>query len=373
MTKPKRVGFVATGDEIIVGDIINTNVAYFAQQLKLSNIVPGKQITVGDNETDIRDAILYLAQDHDCVVTIGGLGPTKDDLTRNGLAKALNLSLEFYEEAWQWIVERFAERKIPLTDNNRQQAFLPKGSRAIENINGSACASYLEHQGKDYFMLPGPPNECFSLFDEAVVPQLKAKHYQCDIFRKIWLLFGVSESKIADYLEKIPENGCEVGYRVSYPYLEIKLACENEADLKKTAAEFDKVLNEFSISNERICASQQLINAIQNSHKTLLIDDQATGGRLQNLLFTPKTAEKINFVPSCHSRLCPRGYESGNPSLKIQIRGLEEYWQNKKADQYQIELDTNGELEKLTIPVRGQNSLIYACELIAMRILDYLS
>jgi len=359
MIKIKRVGFVATGDEIIVGDIVNTNVAYFAQQLKLSNIVPGKQITVADNENDIRDAILYIQQDHDCIITIGGLGPTKDDLTRNGLAAAVNLPLEFYEEPWQWIARRFAERNIPLTDNNRQQAFLPKGSLAIHNTNGSACACYLEHQGKDYFMLPGPPNECYSLFDEAILPRLKAKNYQRSIFRKIWLLFGVSESKIADSLEKIPENGCEIGYRVNYPYLEIKLACENEADLKKTAAEFDSVLNEFSISNERICASQQLISSLEKSNKTICIDDQATGGRFQNLIYTPKTAEKVNFG-------------GAKLDLNIQIRGLQEYWQNKKTDHYRLELIINGDSQKLIIPVRGQNSLVYACELVAMKLLSKL-
>lgn len=367
MPKPKRVGFVATGDEIIVGDIINTNAAYFAQQLKLNNMVPGKQLTVADNEHDIHEAIEYISRDHDCVITIGGLGPTKDDLTRNGLAAAVSLPLEFYEAPWQWIAQRFAEKNIPLTENNRQQAFLPKGSVAIHNKNGSACACYLEHQGKDYFMLPGPPNESCSLFDEAVLPRLQAKNYQRPIFRKIWLLFGVSESKIASELEKIPENGCEIGYRIAYPYLEIKLANENEADLKKTAAEFDHVLNPFSISNERINASQQLISAIEKSDKTISIDDQATGGRLQSLLLTPKTANKLNFTAPCHSS------ESGNPSLTVQVKGLEEYWQNQKADQYQIELNINGNSQKLIIPVRGQNSLLYACELIAIKLLAFIS
>lgn len=358
----KRVGFVATGDEIINGDIINTNVAHFAQQLKLHDIQPGKQITAADEEAEIRDAILYLAKDHDAIITIGGLGPTKDDLTRNALAAALELPLIFYPEPWQWIEDKFSALHLPLTENNRQQALLPKGSLPIHNPNGSACAAYLEHAGKDYFMLPGPPNECFPLFEKNVLPTLQEKNYIDKVFRKTWMLFGCSESRIADKLERIDYTGCELGYRVSYPYLEIKLKAKRESDLNKVVPLFEAALKNDLIGHDRQTGTEKLLALLKTKKKKLIVDDRATGGRLASLLYTPETTDSVSFLGMpTHLDTIPN----------ITLTGLEDYWKQHTRDFFDLTLHIENETETLKIPSRKEKTLIYACELICLKLLRF--
>src|SRR5688572_4831260 len=103
MEKNQRVGFVATGDELVNGDILNTNSQYCCQRLIEHSIIPGQQLVVGDHREEIQRAIRYLWPTHSAIITIGGLGPTADDVTRYGLADALDLPLQFYPPAWHWI------------------------------------------------------------------------------------------------------------------------------------------------------------------------------------------------------------------------------------------------------------------------------
>ena len=242
----KRVAFVCTGEELVIGDIEDTNSTFFAQQFVKNDIHPGQRVIVGDDETEIENAIRYLQPLHQTIITIGGLGPTSDDRTRYALSKALNCPLVFYDSVWQWIVDRvnqFTQKKSEITENNRQQAWFPEGSQPIFNANGTAAACYLQHDGKDIFMLPGPPNECRPIFQEVVLPLLQKQNYPYKIYRRSWLLFGVSESKIADQLEKIERDpNCALGYRVHYPYLEIKLWSNNEIALNRISKKFDIIL-----------------------------------------------------------------------------------------------------------------------------------
>src|SRR5690606_22518662 len=99
----KRIAFLATGEEIINGDIQDTNATYFAQHFIEQGIQPGRRVTVGDHRQETENAIRYLLADHDALITIGGLGPTSDDLTRFAVADALGLTLTFDEQAWQWV------------------------------------------------------------------------------------------------------------------------------------------------------------------------------------------------------------------------------------------------------------------------------
>ncbi len=356
MAEVKVVALLATGDEIINGDIVNSNTAYFAQQLKLSDIRPGKQLTVGDDKEAIKQAVLYLSQDHDAIITIGGLGPTEDDVTRFGLAEALQLPLEFNAEAWRDIETRFKQYRITITENNRLQALLPKNSQMIPNPNGSACACYLHHNNKDYFMLPGPPNECFPLFDSVVKPLLLKNGYSKKMWRHNWLLFNVSESAIATQLEKIDNPDCDLGYRVNYPYLEVKLSCENKTAFDTAIKKFDAILKSQCISNTVETASMQLVKKLSTAKNKLRICDNATGGYLQSVLLTPQTYHALTF---CHDGVSD-----------VAVNGLEDYWQQQAADYYQLQLKIHAKTETLTLPARGAKSLLYCCELVCLKLLN---
>ncbi len=239
----KRVGFVCTGEELVIGACQDTNSTIFAQQFTEHHIQAGQRVTVGDETHEIESAINFLLSTHHALITIGGLGPTSDDRTRYALSKAIHQELEFNDEAWQWIVERFTKKNLEIPETNRQQALLPIGSTPIYNANGSAAACYVHHEGKDIFMLPGPPNECLPIFQEVVLPMLLQKNYAHHIYRHSWMLYGVSESSIAAQLESLElEPQCTLGYRVHKPYLEIKLWSDNQEALNKMIQKFDPLL-----------------------------------------------------------------------------------------------------------------------------------
>lgn len=253
----KRVAFIATGEEIIIGDIQDTNATYFAQQLVEHDIKPGQRVLVGDDPKEIESAIRYLRPDHEAIITIGGLGPTSDDLTRYALANALGMELKFDNQAWQWVEDIYLskglvtdKRHVPKT--NRQQALLPQGSTAIRNANGTAAACYLLHENKDFFMLPGPPNECRPIFHEAVLPTLLKRNFAHKIYRKSWLLVNVSESAMAAQLDPLMTNtSCQLGYRVHYPYLEIKLWSDDKLALDQLSAVFEPLLHGHVVNHQK--------------------------------------------------------------------------------------------------------------------------
>ena len=366
-----RVGFVATGDELIHGDILNTNSRYFSERLVENGIEPGRQVVVSDDQLEIEQAIRYLLKDHRAVITIGGLGPTEDDRTRYALADAIGTELIFNDQAWQWVVKIITSKGLDIPDTNRQQALLPINSEAIYNANGTAAACYIKHNDQDIFMLPGPPNECFPIFNEVVLPKLLKENYQKIIYKKNWLLLGVSESKIADQLEKLmPHSNCTLGYRVHYPYLEIKLRSPDEKALTQLSKQFSTILKPAVISESKQTASEQLFHYLEQSLLPIHVQDNATFGLLEATLKAPSTQQIIHF------------YRHEPPSEKsiitVKINGLDDYWKGNK-DQcikmpiiISIQQDKKTETIKKEIFNRGKPSIHHAVEVICWELLNYL-
>ena len=244
----KRVGFVATGEELINGDTLETNATHFAHTLIKNNIQPGQRVVVGDDQQEIEQAIRYLFPGHEALITIGGLGPTIDDRTRYALSAALSCRLVFNEQTWQWIFGRLTEKGFPIPDTNRQQALLPENANPIHNANGTAAACYFQHEGKDIFMLPGPPKECFPIFHDVVLPKLQENGYAYKIYRKSWLLIRANEGLLASQLEKLMANSqCNLGYCIRSPYLEIKLWSENQEALETLSQPFLLILKPYLV------------------------------------------------------------------------------------------------------------------------------
>jgi nicotinamide-nucleotide amidase len=360
--KDKRVGLVATGDELVNGDILNTNGQYFTQRFIDLGISPGQQVVVSDDTDEISDAIRYLLKDHEAVITIGGLGPTSDDKTRYGLAKALHVELEFYENAWQWIEDRLSDLGLKIPETNRQQALLPKGSKAIHNANGTAAACYFNYEGQHLFMLPGPPNECRPIFDDFVINKLIEKHYTEKTYRKTWLLYAVSEGAIANQLEPMMKDfpECHLGFRVCSPYLEIKLHSENQNKLLALSDQFMKIFGEKIVSTQRKTASEQLKELMVSAKLHFQIVDNATGGALQHCLTNPETYP----------------YLTEKDGYRLEVKGLNAYWKSLK-DKTHIPLDMNiqhNDLEQnlaLSIPYRGERTINFAVERICLEFLKW--
>ena len=242
----KRIGILATGTELVFGEILNTNGQHIAQTLLNLGMHIGEHVVVDDNIPNLDAALAFLLSRHQAVITIGGLGPTSDDCTREVVAKAVDQPLIFAEESWQRIVTRLSARKLPIPENNRQQAYFPKGATILPNPNGSADGCAVEHQGQWIFMLPGPPNECLPLFESAVLPLLNRHHFGSPkrLFR--WRLTGVSESAIAEQLEAFGKPyQLQFGYRAHKPFLDIKLHLIDSPKVQEMLAKLRVILRPY--------------------------------------------------------------------------------------------------------------------------------
>lgn len=361
----KRIGFVATGDELVNGDILNTNCQRFCQRFLEQSLLPGQQVVVGDDESDIAAAIEFLRPKHSAIITIGGLGPTSDDVTRNSLARALQLPLVYAAEAWDWIVDKLQSlgyAEVPET--NRQQAYFPEGATLLRNLNGTAAGCHLSLGDQDFFMLPGPPNECLPLFEQHVLPTLLQRGYASPVQRQSWLLLGVSEGDMAGKLQPLAREYPDVtlGFRVSYPYLEVKLVSANPAALDLLSQRITPSLAPHVVSTSQHTATQQLRAWLCDHAVTLQIEDSATHGALLQQLLSPKTASRL---------LTPAS------TTQIRLSGLQHYWQATPGiinDELTVELETPTFAQRAVIPVplRGERTLVSACERTAWWVLNHL-
>lgn len=167
------VEFICVGTELLLGNIVNTNAAFLAEECAKLGLSCYYQTVVGDNRERLLQTIKTAMERSDIVLLSGGLGPTKDDLTKETVAEAVGCSLVEDAASRKMIADYFANRGITPTENNWKQALVPEGGCAIFNKNGTAPGIIVEKDGTHIILMPGPPNELKPMFMESVVPYLK--------------------------------------------------------------------------------------------------------------------------------------------------------------------------------------------------------
>lgn len=358
----KQVALIATGDELTNGDSLNTNTYHIAQTLTQNNIHVGTHAMCSDEQSDIKKTLVFLLKSHDAVIMTGGLGPTSDDRTRFALSAALHKPLMFDQASWQHVqdyIKQFSTRTPP--ESNKQQALFPKGAIVFDNPNGTARGCSIYVQGKWIFMLPGPPNECLTMFDTFVLPKLREAKFPNHMHHQKWLTFNVSEGQLATEIDNLVDGyDVTTGYRLSYPYLEIKLHGNNFADFNKAKAIIDECLKNHIIGDGTQPVSDLLLLKLQQSKQHLFIEDHATGGLMQTKLLQPNTQQTVSFN------------QPKNGSLHIVIKGLEAYWQQQQTKETTINISINQQTQTYTLPYRGKRSLQFAVEIICQQLLGIL-
>lgn len=189
------------GDEILYGQIHDTNSTWIAEQLSERGIKVIRKTTVGDVENEMMTAFAEAEHRADIVIITGGLGPTKDDLTKPLLARYFGMVLELHEEALAEITALFAKRGFQMTDTNRQQAWLPNRCAKLTNRMGTAPGMWFDKGDKTFVSLPGVPYEMKTLVTEEVIPRLRAKYTLPVIHHKMIRTIGIGESWLSDKIE----------------------------------------------------------------------------------------------------------------------------------------------------------------------------
>ncbi|MBY5992081.1 competence/damage-inducible protein A [Ferrimonas balearica] len=284
-----RFEMICTGEEVLSGQITDTNAAWVAQLLMENGIEMQRRTTVGDRMADLVAAFADCAERADVVLVNGGLGPTADDLSAEAMAQLMGVSLEL-NEAWLTTMSAmFAARGRPMSDKNRKQAMLPQGAVMVDNPVGTACGFRACYKDTWYFFTPGVPSELKRMVHEQLLPWLKqAFPIEAPVGLHRMLTIGQGESNLAQLLEPIalPE-GVTLGFRASLPYIEIKLlqrepvaqdAWSNLLDA------FRGVLGDALVGENLKSLPEAVHDLMRQQGKTLATAESCTGGMVASQL-----------------------------------------------------------------------------------------
>lgn len=194
-----KAEILCVGTEILLGDIVNTNAVFLAQELARMGISVYHQSVVGDNSQRLKSCLQHSLEQSDLVITTGGLGPTYDDLTKETVADLFGLEMELNEESLRDIRAYFEKLNRPMTDNNIKQAMMPKGAIILKNENGTAPGLIVEGKGKAVVLLPGPPREMKPMFLHGVLPYL-SRYIQGTFVSHNIHVFGIGEAQVESML-----------------------------------------------------------------------------------------------------------------------------------------------------------------------------
>ncbi|MCB0640728.1 MAG: CinA family nicotinamide mononucleotide deamidase-related protein, partial [Phaeodactylibacter sp.] len=210
-----RVNILTVGDELLIGQVIDTNSAWMAQQLNLQGLHVGEKLTVSDQLEPIKSGIRRAFESADIVLMTGGLGPTKDDVTKKALAEFYKVGFVFSQETFDRIVRMFERWGRSHTEAHRAQCLMPQNARLLPNKMGTAPGMWFEEDGKVLVSMPGVPFEMQYLMEYEVLPELKKRFPRQPIVHRTVLTVGEGESRIAERLQAI-EDGLPENISLSY-------------------------------------------------------------------------------------------------------------------------------------------------------------
>jgi len=292
-----KAEILTIGDELLRGEIVDTNKSFLADRLLRFDVETRFQTSVCDDEGDLVDAFRRAAGRADVVLVSGGLGPTRDDITLEVLARSFGRNLVRHEPSLAAIRAFFARLGREMSPSNEKQALLPEGAEVLPNPVGTAPGCMLEAGGSLFFCLPGVPRELARMLDDEVLPRLAARLPAARGVVRATLLrtFGMGESTLEDELKGLArEEGVSLGFRTAFPdnYLRpvVRAATAAEADarLAHLVEAIEKRLGPLVYGRDDETMEQALGALLARRGLSLAVAESCTGGLL---------AERISAVP----------------------------------------------------------------------------
>jgi nicotinamide-nucleotide amidase len=224
---------ISIGDELLLGQTVNTNVAFIGSALADINIEVIKSNVVGDNSISIINEFKLAYENADLIITTGGLGPTHDDVTRSCVTEFFNTELVLDEKILEDIKQFFESRGRELTDLNRQQALIPKISTPIRNSKGTAPGFWIEKDGKIFVVLPGVPAEMREMMRNYVIPELKIRNTSLIKTQRLILqTTGIAESMLFDKLGNLDEilGNAKLAFLPNQYGVKLRITAQSESE-----------------------------------------------------------------------------------------------------------------------------------------------
>lgn len=281
---------LSIGDELLIGQTINTNAAWIGQELSKmgSSVIEG--LTISDDANSIIESVEYSINKADMVIITGGLGPTKDDITKHTLARFFQTELEIHEPTLKKITDYFSSRKRPMLESNIQQAALPKNCIILPNNYGTAAGMWFEKNGKIVISLPGVPYEMKGIMTEEVFPRVKERFQLNSMYHKTILTQGIGESFLAEQLNdwetKVRSEGLGLAYLPSPGIVKLRISSpKGEKDKQLVEDYLSEVKNSlpeavFGYENETL--PEIIGNLLRENNLKIGTVESCTSGLLAN-------------------------------------------------------------------------------------------
>jgi len=292
-----RAIILAIGDELALGQTVDTNSAWASAQLAALGVPTLKHVTVADELGPITQAIDLAARDADLVVISGGLGPTEDDLTRQALADALGQPLVEDPDALATLRKFFDDRGRPMPDRNRVQTLLPRGASPIDNPRGTAPGILAQLHDADVFAVPGVPREMRGMVTDAVLPHVQQQLANLGITRVIRTTkvntFGAGESTVAEMLgpdlmhrDRNPKVGTTVADGICSVRLRSEFPTADQADdqLHATLEQVNQKLGPLVFGRDDTSLERATLDALNHAGLTVATAESCTGGLVAAML-----------------------------------------------------------------------------------------
>lgn len=294
-----KAEIITIGDEILIGQIVDTNSAWIGEQFNMNGIEIIQITSVRDNREHITEALNNAEGKVDLVVITGGLGPTKDDITKQVLCDYFNTKLVFHQPTLDHIIERFNLRGIDMNKLNRDQALLPAACSILPNKLGTAPGMWFEQNDTIFVSMPGVPFEMKYLVEFELLPRLRKTGKTRAIYHKTVLTQGLPESmlaeRISDWEDALPEH-IKLAYLPNPMSVRLRLTARGE-EIEKLKTDVETEINKliplianniFGYDNETLAGV--IGRMLQKGSKTLAVTESCTGGYVSHL---------VTLVPGC--------------------------------------------------------------------------
>ena len=324
-----KATIITIGDEILIGQILDTNSRYISRALNAHGIVVAERTSIGDDRTQIVETLDRALSQSEVVIITGGLGPTKDDITKHTQCDYFGSTLHYDETEAEHIRTLLAVRNIAFNDLNRGQAMVPECCTVLHNAHGTAPGMWFEQNGRVVVSLPGVPFEMQHLIDEEVMPRLKDRFELREIVHRTMITFGIAESilaeRIAKWEEALPDY-IRLAYLPAPNVVRLRLSAY-EVEGKEVRHEIDNLFEELrsiipdNIAGFEEASVEELVhNILISKGLTLATAESCTGGAIASK-FTSQAGASAYFLCGVVSY----SNESKNKVLGVDMSDITQY------------------------------------------------
>ena len=288
-----KVEVITTGTELLLGEILNTNFTYLAQELNRRGFDVLYQTTVGDNPARLKEALEIAAHRVDIVITSGGLGPTRGDITKEQVAEFCGADLYMDLEVWNHIHAMLSRRHVCVTGNNDKQAMVPSGALVLKNEAGTAPGLVLERDGTLFILLPGPPFELKHVCEQELFPYLEKRFENLGTIKSHTLkLRGIGESAVAEKLDAliVRQSNPTIAIYARQGEILVRLtakapsAAEAEALIARIQFEAEALIGGYVYGYDEDRLADVLGKELRSGNRTIAFAESCTGGLASSLM-----------------------------------------------------------------------------------------